>query len=221
MNLELEKVIEENSWLIFHFLKKYNNYVDKEDLIQVARIGLINAYSNYDKNRGVKFSSFAYKYISGELKKFVRENRTIKINKDMSKLCNSIKTAKSLLEQKLMKTPTNKELCEFLEIDELTLEMALEIQENTQSLDQPILNDGKSSSLYDIIPEKKNQNIDDLIMLREELSKLDYQDKRLIQYRYFNDKTQSEVAEILGISQAKASRIEKKVLSKLKSSMIA
>lgn len=221
MNSELEQVIEENSWLIFHFIKKYNDYVDKEDLIQVAKIGLINAYKNYDKNRGVKFSSFAYLYISGELKKFVRENRTIRINKDMAKLCNKIKIAKNLLEQKLMKNPTNKELCDFLEIDELTLEMAIGVQNSVQSLDQPIVNDGKSSDLYEIIPEERTQNIDDLILLRDEISKLDYNDKRLIQYRYFNDKTQSEVAAILGISQAKASRIEKKVLTKLKSSMIA
>lgn len=189
--------------------------------MQVAKIGLINAYNNYDKNRGVKFSSFAYFYISGELKKFVRENRTIKINKEMSTLCNKIKKARTLLEQKLMKNPTDKELCEFLEIDELTLEMATNIQDNVQSLDEPLTLDSKSSDLYEIIPDLKTQNIDDLILLRDELSKLSYEDKKLIQYRYFNDKTQSEVAQILGISQAKASRIEKKVLTKLKSTMIA
>lgn len=221
MNEEINILIKQNERLIYSLMKDYNNYIDKEDLYQVGVIGLINAYKNFKEDKGVKFSSYAYLYIQGEIKKYLRENRTFKINKDTSALCNKVKHANSLLEQRLMRKPTTKELCEFLEIDELKLETILGIQNPVQSLDEPIINNGKSSSLYEIIPNKENNELDDLISLKENLNKLSHEDKRLLQYRYFNDKTQSEVAKILGLSQVKVSREEKKILQKLKASMVA
>ena len=210
MNEEINILIKQNERLIYSLMKDYNNYIDKEDLYQVGVIGLINAYKNFKEDKGVKFSSYAYLYIQGEIKKYLRENRTFKINKDTSALCNKVKHANSLLEQRLMRKPTTKELCEFLEIDELKLETILGIQNPVQSLDEPIINNGKSSSLYEIIPNKENNELDDLISLKENLNKLS-----------LNDKTQSEVAKILGLSQVKVSREEKKILQKLKASMVA
>jgi len=221
MNLELEEIINQNEWLIYSFIKDYKNYVDVDDLKQVAAIGIIKAYKNYDNTKGVKFSSYAYKYIAGELKKFLRENRTIKINKDTSTLCNKIKKAQDLLEQKLMRIPTNEELCQFLEIDELTLEMALNIQNTPQSLDQPIFNDGgKAMDLYEELPESRKNNIDDLILLRDCLNNLTQDEKELINNRYMNDYTQSETSKLIGMSQVQVSRKEHKVLEKLKQKMI-
>lgn len=221
MNTELNDLIKQNEKLIYSIINEYTNYIDKEDLYQVGVIGIINAYKNFKKEKGVKFSSYAYMYILGEVKKYLRENRTIKINKDTSSLCIKVKKAKSLLEQKLMRTPSTKELCEFLEIDELKLEMALSIQNNVQSLDKPLTNDEGNVDLYEVIPNNEKLDMDELIALKEGFSKLSDEEKILLKHRYFNDRTQSEVAELLGISQVKVSRNEKKVLSKLKSSMIA
>ena len=221
MNEELTKLIYENEKLIYSFMKDYSNYIDKEDLYQVGCIGLINAYNNFKKEKGVKFSTYAYMYIQGEIKKFIRENRTFKINKDVNKLCNSVKKAKGILEQRLMKEPSIKDLADFLELTEKEIEFALGINAPVQSADKPIMNDGKEVVLYDIIGSNNTTNNLDIISLKEELSKLSYQDKRILQERYFNDKTQSEVAHILGMSQVKVSREEKKVLQKLRNNMVA
>lgn len=221
MDTELNDLIKQNEKLIYSIINEYNNYLDKEDLYQVGVIGIINAYKNYKKEKGVKFSSYAYMYILGEIKKYLRENRTIKINKDASSLLTKVKKAKNLLEQKLMRTPSSKELCEFLDIDELKLEMALSIQNNVQSLDKPIMNDDGNIDLYEVIPEKSKIDIEDLVALKDGFEKLDLEEKILLKHRYFNDRTQSEVASLLGMSQVKVSRNEKKVLSKLKNSIIA
>lgn len=221
MNEELTKLIYENEKLIYSFMKDYSKYIDREDLYQVGVVGLINAYHNFKKEKGVKFSTYAYMYIQGEIKKFLRENRAFKINKDTSSLCNSIKKAKNILEQKLMKEPSIKELAEFLELTESQVEFAMGIEEPVQSFDKPIMNDGKEVVLYDVIPNNGKVNIIDRISLEEELSKLDYRDKRILQERYYNDRTQSEVANILGMSQVKVSREEKKVLEKLRSNLVA
>lgn len=221
MNTELNDLIKQNEKLIYSIINEYSNYLDKEDLYQVGVIGIINAYKNFKKEKGVKFSSYAYMYILGEIKKYLRENRTIKINKDTSSLCSKIKKAKNLLEQKLMRTPSNKELCDFLSIDELKLEMALSIQNNIQSLDKPIISNKGDVDLYEVIPDNNKLDIDELIALKDGFSKLSYEDKILLKHRYFNDRTQSEVASILGMSQVKVSRHEKKVLEKLKDSIAA
>ena len=216
-----ETIIKENEKLIFSLLKKYSNYIDKEDLYQVGVIGLIDAYNHFKEEKGIKFSTYAYIYIQGEIKKYLRENRTFKINKDTSTLCNKIKKTKCLLEQKLMREPTMKELSEFLEIPEYKLSLVLGIQNNVQSADVPINQDGKVITLYDVIPEKNNVDTIDSICLKEEFSKLSYENQRLIQERYFNERTQSEVANILGLSQVKVSREEKKILQKLRSNLVA
>lgn len=221
MNEELTKLIYDNEKLIYSFMKDYNKYIDKDDLYQVGVIGLINAYNNFKKEKGVKFSTYAYMYIQGEIKKFLRENRTFKINKDTNKLCNSIKKAKNILEQKLMKEPSTKELAEFLELPEKDIELALGIEQPVQSSDKPIISSNKEVILYDIIPSKEKISNLDRISLKEELSKLNYIDKRILQERYYNGRTQSEVASILGMSQVKVSREEKKVLAKLRSNMVA
>ncbi len=221
MNTELNDLIKQNEKLIYSIINEYTNYIDKEDLYQVGVIGIISAYKNYKKEKGVKFSSYAYMYILGEVKKYLRENRTIKINKDTSSLCIKIKKARSLLEQRLMRTPSTKELCEFLDIDEQKLEMALSVQNNVQSLDRPLMKDEGNIDLYEVIPNDEKLDINELIALKEGFNKLSDEEKILLKHRYFNDRTQSEVASLLGMSQVKVSRSEKKVLSKLKSSIIA
>ena len=221
MDNDLTRLIYENEKLIYSFMKEYNKYIDKEDLYQVGVIGLINAYKNFKEEKGVKFSTYAYKYIQGEIKKFIRENRIFKINKDTNALCNSVKKAKNMLQQKLMKEPTIQELANFLEISENQIEFALGIEQTVQSLDTPVTNDGKEVTLYEVIPNRERTDTIEHIHLVEELSKLNYYDKRILQERYFNDRTQSEVASILGMSQVKISREEKKILQKLKSSLTA
>lgn len=219
MNEELNTLIYENKNLIFYFVNKYKNCCNKEDLYQVGVMGLINAYKNYKKDGGSKFSTYAYTYIMGEIKKYIREDKTIKISKDYNGLKYKVNNAKNLLEQKLMRKVTIEDLVNYLEIDEFTLSKILNIDNNIKSLDGNISNNVDDLNLYDVIPDQKNTNLDDLISLRNELSKLNDYDKKILNYRYYQDKTQSEVANILGISQVKVSRYENKLLKTLKSNM--
>ncbi len=219
MNDELNKLIYENKNLIYYFVNKYKNYYNYDDLYQVGVMGLISAYKNYKKDGGSKFSTYAYTYIMGEIKKFIREDKTIKVSKEYNSLKYKVNNAKVLLEQKLMREVTISDLVDYLEIDEYTLSRILELDNNIKSLDGTISNNVDNLNLYDVIPDKKNSNLDDLISLRDELSKLSDYDKKLLQYRYYQDKTQSEVADILGISQVKVSRYENKLLKTLKNNM--
>lgn len=219
MDEELNKLIYENKNLIYYFVNKYKNYCSSEDLYQVGVIGLTMAYRNYKKDAGSKFSTYAYTYIMGEIKKYIREDKTIKVSKDYNSLKYKVNNAKMLLEQKLMRKVTIDDLVSYLEIDEYTLSKVLSMDDNIKSLDGSVSNNVDNLCLYDVIPDSKKVNLDDLISLRDELSKLNDYDKKILNYRYYQDKTQSEVADILGISQVKVSRYENKLLKTLKNNM--
>ena len=219
MNDELYNLIKENENLIYYFINKYKSCINKEDLYQVGVVGLINAYKNYKKDEGTKFSTYAYTYIMGEIKKYIREDKTIKVSKDYYNLKNKIYEVKNKLTQKLMREVTVNDLVDYLGIDEYTLSQVLNSDYNIKSLDSNVSNNVEELSLYDVIPDNKKKNIDELIDLRNELSKLNNQDKQVIKYRYYENKTQTEVAQLLGISQVKVSRYESKVLKKLKNNL--
>lgn len=201
---------------MYSIIKGFANANNKEDLYQVGMMGLIKAYENYDSSKGAKFSTYAYMYILGEIKKYLLENRGLKISRDLNKLYLKIERARLLLTQKLMHEPSTKELSIFLEIDEYTLIEAMESRNQLQSLDHPIKKDDKEVTLYDYIPNLENYSLEELITLKDEISKLPIHDQQLIYHRYMRDLTQTEVANELGISQVQVSRDEAKILTKLK-----
>ena len=190
-------------------------YYDKEDLFQVGCIGLIKAYRNYDPSKNVKFFSYAYKYILGEIKSYVRENRNIKISRDLYKLSGKIEEARNIISQKLMRNPTIDEIALFLEMDPSDIQQALINNYNTTSLDKVVTDDENDACLYDIIPDIENMSKEDLLDLKESIDKLDDNSKKLIELRYVGNYTQSETANIMGMTQVQVSRKESKVLQKL------
>jgi len=202
----LEQLIIEYEKLIYAVMKYFKNYSNKEDLFQVGFIGLVNAYNNYNPSINVKFSTYAYSYILGEMKKLVREDRGIKISRNISQLYSKIDKTIGYLSQKLMRTPTLQEIGQFLEIDEYLIIEAL----------------NSVNTLVDIDNIQINNNVDEYsnIILREELNKLSSEELDIITKRYMNDMTQSEVAISLGLSQVQISRKEHKVLEKLKKQLI-
>ena len=130
----LDKLILDYEKLIYVVMKYFKNYPNKEDLFQVGCIGLINAYNNYNSNTNVKFSTYAYSYILGEMKKLVREDKGIKVSRNISKLYLQIDKTYSYLSQKLMRAPTLQEIAHFLEIDEVLLSEALDSIESLPAL---------------------------------------------------------------------------------------
>ena len=215
----LEEVLEENKNLIYSISHYFENYKNKDDLFQAGVLGLITAYKNYDSNYNNKFSTYAYQYILGEMRKFVREDRGIKVSRDITKLNLQIEKCSILLAQKLERFPTTKEIASFLEIDEYYVIEALKSTNVLQSLDEAICNDGKEITLYDTIESKGSCDIIDSMMLSDELEKLPEPDKTIIKDRYLKDMTQSEVGKKLGMSQVQVSRCEQKVLVKLRNKL--
>lgn len=216
---DITEILDENSKLIYSVVNIFSSGTNKEDLYQVGVIGMLKAYKNFDSSLNVKFTTYAYPYIVGEIKKFVREDRGIKVSRDITKFNYKIEQASSLLSQKLYRVPTTKELADFLGIDEFYIIESLNSRREIKSIDEPIKSDSKELTLHETIPDRKT-NIDELISLKEELMKLNDFEKQLINDRYFNDNTQSETASRLGISQVQVSRNEQKILTKLKSRLL-
>lgn len=216
----MEQLILENKNLIYSITKYFENYPNKEDLFQAGCVGMIMAYKNFDSSMDVKFTTYAYPYILGEMKKLVREDKGIKINRSIQRLNLKIEKANIILSQKLMREPKISELSEFLEIPEELIAEALNSNKTIYSIDSPINSDGKEVTLQDTIKKVDNMNLEDLLLLKEELNKLNPQERELINNRYMHDLTQQQTAKVLGMTQVQVSRSEQKVLSKLKSKLV-
>lgn len=199
--------------LVYSIINKYGNYFDRDDLYQVGIIGLIDAYNHFDDTVGVKFSSYAYYYILGEVTKFVRENRTVKVGKDLVKLNSSIEKTRDIMRQRLGREPTDTEISLFLEIDEKKVsEVRCALQE-VQSLDFQYDED---VSLYNSVMSFDNETKASILDLKDQISRLSEEERNLIEARYYQDMTQSEASKKLGISQVQVSRKEGKILEKLR-----
>lgn len=220
MNDELLKLIKENEKLIYKITHFFTNYTLKEDLFQVGCIGLIKAYQNYKEGYNTKFTTYAYPYILGEIKKYVREDKGIKVSRDISKLNLKIEKAYILLTQKLMREPTSNELASFLGIEEFLVIEALSTNNKIYSLDEPVEYNEDTISLYEKIGTIETVDKETLITLKEELKNLDKDDYNIINNHYFKDLTQNEIAQMLGINQVQVSRKEKKILTKLKDKLV-
>ena len=221
MNEELSRIIIENEKLIYKITHFFNNYSNKDDLFQVGCIGLIKAYKNYKDDYNTKFSTYAYSYVLGEIKKYVREDKGIKISKDITKLNLKIEKAHLILSQKLMREPSIKELSDYLGIEEYYISEALLSNNVLQSLDEPTVDNGKELTLYDTVSKIDSMDMDTLIALKQELALLENSDYQIICGHYLEDKTQSQIAEDLGINQVQVSRREQKILTKLKDRLAA
>lgn len=215
----VETIIDENKNLIYSIANYFKEYKNKEDLFQVGVIGIIKAYNNFDESLNIKFTTYAYSYILGEMKKYVREDKGFKVSKNILYLGTKIDRAYELLSQKLNRNPSSYELASFLELPEYLIADAINSRMKIKSIDSPIAEDSKELTLHETIPSKQD-DINTLILLRDELLKLDSFEKELIQKRYFENQTQAKTADVFGMSQVQISRKEKKVLVKLKSKLM-
>ena len=208
----MEDLLEYES-LVYSIISKYGSYFDRDDLFQVGMIGLINAYKNFDESVGVKFSSYAYYYIVGEVTRFVRENRSVKVSKDIIKLNGSIEKCRDTMRQRLGREPTDTEISLFLEIDEDRISDVRNLMQEVKSLDFQYDED---VSLYNSVMRFDNETDASVLDLKDAIRKLNNDEKALIDARYFQDMTQSETSKKLGMSQVQVSRKEGKILEKLR-----
>ena len=215
----MEELILENKNLIYSITRYFEKYSNKEDLFQAGCIGMIMAYKNYDANMNVKFTTYAYPYILGEMKKLVSNDKNMKVSRNIQLLNLKIEKTRIILSQKLMREPTNDELADFLELPIDLIEEAINSVRPIYTIDEPLNAEGKEITLQDTIG--KADNIDDLLVLKEALTNLTPFERKLITKRYMNDLTQQQTANELGMTQVQVSRGEQKILTKLKSKLVA
>ena len=215
-----EVLIEQNLGLVHHIVKRFlGRGYDAEDLFQIGAIGLVKAVDRFDLSFGVRFSTYAVPMIAGEIKRFLRDDSMIKISRSLKEL--AIRAAK-LREQLLMERgeePGVEELSELLGVEPEELVQAMDGSAEVESLQKIVYQgDGEGLSLMDKVEQGKDEEETLLrqLLLEQLLRSLEPKERRLIMLRFFHDRTQTQVAEELGMSQVQVSRLEKKILTALK-----
>ncbi len=215
-----EQVINDNVGLIWCVVKRFTGRgTELEDLFQIGSIGLLKAVDKFDFNYDVKFSTYAVPMISGEIKRFLRDDGMIKVSRSLKELSAKAYMKREEIINKTGTEPTVEKLAKLLEVEKEELAMALESSSEVESLYKPIYQkDGAEICLMDKM-EKVDGQEEDIInkmLLDQMLETLEKEEKKLIHLRYFVNMTQSEVGKILGISQVQVSRLEKKILRNMR-----
>ena len=194
--------------LIYSVINKYPSRFDHDDLFQAGMLGLVDAYKHFDPSVSVKFSTYAYYYIVGEVNKYIRESCSLKISKDLINLKKKILQVTDIMTQKLGRVPSSLELSLYLDVPLEDVDSAIIATDEITSIDE------KYYSL------KYFDNINaDLLDLHDSIDKLSDDERNLIIARYYDGMTQNEASKILGISQVQVSRNEAKILKKLRTSL--
>jgi len=221
--LAKEDLVNGNLKLVLSILKKYNNRCDNmDDLFQVGCIGLIKAIDNFDLNFDVKFSTYAVPMILGEVKRYLRDNSSLRVARSIKDLAYHALQVKEELTNKLNREPSIREIAEKLGLPEYDVGNALDSMKDTVSIFEPIYSDGGDTIyLSDQIEDKNNKmkGLNERIAIKEAIKKLKDKERYIIIERFITGKTQMELASEIGISQAQISRLEKTALNNIKNSI--
>ena len=210
-------ILLDNEYIIYSIINRYYGYQDQEDLYQVGMIGLQKALEKYIPNDQCKFSTYAYKFVLGEITEYIRNNSSLRVSRGVIKKKQEISKARDILRQKLAREPTTLELSLVLDMNESEVIATETIATETKSLDYEFLDN--EYNLYNSIKMEDQETKPEILDLKEQLYQLDPDEQQLIYSRYFIQLTQSETSKQLGISQAKVSRKETKILQKLKENL--
>ena len=215
-------LIKENSALIWSIVRKFSSRgYDSEDLFQTGAVGLIKCIERFDLNYDVKFSTYAVPMIMGEIKRFLRDDGMIKVSRSIKETAAKVRAAEAFLMEKNGRKAEISEIAKMLNVGEDEVRIAVEASKEVESIYKSV--NGTDGEIY-ILDKLKSDNKytpdDELLLLRETVKKLDEKERRIIQLRYFNDRTQNETAEEMGMSQVQVSRLEKKILGKIKENIV-
>ncbi len=217
-----EKLYEANLGLIYMVLERFKNTsYDYEDLFQVASIGLVKAIDKFDLSYQVRFSTYAVPMIIGEVKKFLRDDGIVKVQRGIKEVYHRIRWAQDKLRGDLGREPSLNEIASVLEIDKEEIVVAMEACQAPAYIHDVFPGDDREPlSLMDVLAhEDSSKAMLEKVALREALEKLTPREQEVILRRFFNDETQAVIAEDLGVSQVQVSRIEKAALIKLRGTM--
>ncbi|MEZ4357171.1 MAG: SigB/SigF/SigG family RNA polymerase sigma factor [Eubacteriales bacterium] len=212
------ELVERNYALVKSIAKRFfGRGIEAEDLIQIGCLGLIKAIKNYDSSFNVRFSTYAVPMIAGEIKRFLRDDGMIKVSRSVKEKSAIVFSANDTLKKELGRDPTVEEISSRTGISAEDIAVATEAVKAPLSIYQPAFDEDNSKTLImDTVVGDMGEMID-RIAIKEILSRLEPQERKLIFLRFFKDKTQTEIAEIIGISQVQVSRLITKTLKKIKS----
>ena len=211
-----DTLVEENLGLVWSIVRRFTGRgVEAEDLFQIGSIGLLKAIDKFDPGYEVQFSTYAVPMITGEIKRFLRDDGMVKVSRPLKELSWKAYAVRERLERELGQEPSLSLIARELEVTMEESVMALDSGAEVESLQKTIYQgDGNDISLEDRLEERSGaqEQLLNRILLEETLDKLEARERQIIYLRYFEDKTQTEIARELGISQVQVSRMEKKIL---------
>ena len=219
-----EKFITGNLRLVLSVIQRFTSRGENpDDLFQVGCIGLIKALDNFDMSHGVKFSTYAVPMITGEIRRFLRDDGMIKVSRSLKENVYKSMKARDKFCQQYQREPTIDQISQITMIRRVEFVTSLEASNEVESIHQSAYQkDGSEISLLDKLSKGENESekVVDHVLLKEAMKHLEQKEQQMIYYRYFEGKTQQEIAKIFHISQVQVSRIQKKILKKLRRQMI-
>ncbi|GAK12859.1 RNA polymerase sporulation sigma factor SigF [Geomicrobium sp. JCM 19039] len=217
-----DQLVEKNTRLVWSVVQRFlNRGYEAEDLFQIGCIGLMKAIDKFDLTYQVKFSTYAVPMIIGEIQRFIRDDGTVKVSRSLKELNHKIRKEKEELTKKLGRVPTLNEIAKSLDITPEDVVFANEATRTLSSLHETVYeNEGDPITLMDQLSDPDDAKWFEELALRDVVTHLEKRERLIVFLRYYKDQTQSEVAERLGISQVQVSRLEKKILEKMRKEMV-
>ncbi len=212
------KVVEDNMGLVMSIVRRFSGRgAETEDLAQIGAIGLIKAVGNFDTDFGVKFSTYAVPMITGEIRRFLRDDGPVKVSRKLKEYALKGKKCEEILRKELNREPTINEISKMCEISPEDLICAFEAISAPESIYEQ---KGENISVIDsLCTESHEDTIVNKVLIEQILSQLTPKEQRIISLRYLNGETQNKISQIIGVSQVQISRIEKKTLEKIRNFM--
>lgn len=213
-----------NLRLVLSVVHRFGSKGEKaDDMFQVGCVGLMKAIDNFDENLNVKFSTYAVPMIIGEIKRYLRDNNSVRVSRSLRDIAYKALQAKEQLSKKSVEEPSLEDISQMIDIPVKTITFALDAISDTLSLSDPIYNDGTETiELLDQIADTKNtdEHLYENISIKDAIKVLPPREKEILLMRYYIGKTQTEVSEEIGISQAQVSRLEKNALKMIKEFLV-
>ena len=214
-----ERLLVENSSLLKSIIKRFlGRGVEYDDLFQLASIGFLKAINNFDEGFSVKFSTYAVPMIIGEIKRFLRDDGSVKISRIIKSLGSKIRKYVEEQKDRNRPEPTVEELAEVFKVPKEDVVLALGSSKQTVSIYERMNDDGnKPIEFIDTLEsDETEEDMTDKLLLKDLIAGLSERERQVIILRYYSDRTQSEIAKMLGVSQVQVSRLESKIIEKMK-----